>query len=82
MKTHLTLLESASHQFADLPAFKLPNRDPHTNALLGWRTISYAQFRRDVERAAKYWIHVLSGIPLRSAVGLWYVPDHHLPLWC
>lgn len=42
-------------------------------AVSTWRSVSYLQFRRDVERFARYWSRILQadGVPQKSVVGLW-----------
>jgi hypothetical protein len=73
LKTHLSALDAAASEYAAYPAFKLPRIDPQTGLVLEWESISFAQFKIDVELFAKYWSHTLraQGLPERSVVGIW-----------
>lgn len=75
LRTHLTDLETAASKYASYPAFKVPDPDPSTGQVREWVSITYEQFKTDVELFAKYWAHVLKeqGLPPRSVVGMWYV---------
>jgi hypothetical protein len=75
LKTHLNVLETSAEEYAELPAFQLPDRSSTSTELQLWRPISYSQFRHDVETHAKYWARQLNtgGFPRRSVVGLWCV---------
>lgn len=78
--THLTALEAAASKYASRPAFKVPRIDPQTGGVQEWESISYAQFKNDVELFAKYWAHTLGaqGLPERSVVGVWWA--HYLSI--
>lgn len=75
-KTHLTLLEETAASVPDLPVFKVPRLEtPDSEEVAAWISISYAQFKTDVETYARYWSRALTanGIATRSVVGLWSV---------
>lgn len=73
-RTHLSVLDSSAACFSSSPVFKLPLLDAQTNQLSDWTTITYQQFRDDVERSSAYWAKELrrDAIPQRSVIGLWY----------
>jgi hypothetical protein len=73
LTTHLSALDAAASKYAAHPAFKLPRIDPQTGLVREWESISYPQFKNDVELFAKYWSHTLGaqGLPERSVVGIW-----------
>ncbi|KIJ68334.1 hypothetical protein HYDPIDRAFT_81995 [Hydnomerulius pinastri MD-312] len=72
-KSHLTVLEQSSALYPSAPAFRVPRSNPSTGQVHDWLSISYLQFKEDVESTAQYWRRVLKsdGIPERSVVGLW-----------
>lgn len=74
-KTHLTVLEQCATQYAQSPAFRIPEIDTSNNQIIQWQTVTFSQFNADVQHFAKYWTSRLSrdGVSPRSVVGLWYV---------
>ena len=73
LESHLTILEAASKAYPDRLAFRLARKASDSDAVESWERISYKQFQKDVESAAKYWRSELSSRSLapRSVVGLW-----------
>ncbi len=71
--THLSVLETSSSLYSDRPVFRTPSLDPSTNEVREWNIITYRQFQRDVDTYARYFASILSSIPQRSVIGLWYV---------
>jgi hypothetical protein len=73
-QSHLTVLESSGSLYASSPAFKVPKLRP-SGQIQDWETITYNQFKDDVEASARYWERLLSlhGIPRKSVIGLWQV---------
>ncbi|KAG9314458.1 hypothetical protein JVU11DRAFT_5255 [Chiua virens] len=71
--THLTVLEQSSSRYSSAPAFRVPRSDPSTGRVLEWLSISYRQFKHDVEHTARYYRRILvsAGISDNSVVGLW-----------
>lgn len=51
----------------------MPRSDPLTGQVHDWSSITYSQFKHDVEFTARYWHHILEsdGVPEHSVVGLW-----------
>lgn len=77
-RTPLTVLEASASKFSSYPAFKVPGAvDSDTGCVQEWFSISYAQFKQDVELHAKFWSRTLStdGLAPRSVVALWYVAE-------
>ena len=75
-RTPLTVLEASASNYASSAVFKLPGTvDSDTGRVQEWTSITYAQFKDDVELHARYWSRTLAGdnIPPRSVVALWYV---------
>jgi acyl-CoA synthetase (AMP-forming)/AMP-acid ligase II len=73
-KSHLTVLEQSSLLYPSAPAFRVPRSNPSsTTQVYEWLSISYRQFKEDVEHTARYYRRVLAShrIPERSVVGLW-----------
>ncbi|KIK99040.1 hypothetical protein PAXRUDRAFT_823210 [Paxillus rubicundulus Ve08.2h10] len=73
-KSHLTVLEQSSSLYPSAPAFRVPRSNPcSTTQVHDWLSISYRQFKEDVEHTARYYRRVLAShrIPERSVVGLW-----------
>ncbi|KAL4071030.1 hypothetical protein J3A83DRAFT_4530563 [Scleroderma citrinum] len=72
-KSHLTVLEQSAILYHSDVAFRIPRLDPTTGKVHNWSSISYQQFKEDVEFTARYWRTVLEthGIPQRSVIGLW-----------
>ncbi|KAF8626662.1 hypothetical protein AX15_004753 [Amanita polypyramis BW_CC] len=70
---HLALLYSTAQQVGSATAFRVPVLEPGSKKLKSWGTITYEQFLRDVELAAKYWSSIFrrDGIPKDSVIGLW-----------
>lgn len=75
LQSHLSVLDASSSAYPSAPAFRIPSVNPATSQVDEWLSISYLQFRDDVELYARYWSTVLAldGLPKRSVVGLWYV---------
>lgn len=73
LQSHLSVLESSASQFSSSPVFRIPQVDEATSKVVEWLSVSYLQFRLDVERYARHWSSLLSseGIPRNSVVGLW-----------
>ncbi|KAF5356039.1 hypothetical protein D9756_003859 [Leucocoprinus leucothites] len=71
--SHLAVLEASSSRYSQLPVFRTPIVNEKTGKLDSWRSISYSQFQRDVERFSKFWWSKLSGdgVPPQSVVGVW-----------
>jgi acyl-CoA synthetase (AMP-forming)/AMP-acid ligase II len=74
-QTHLTVLQHGASSYPDALAFRVPQSDPSTDQVHDWSSISYRQFKDDVELIARYWRQMLKsdGVPEYSVVGLWYV---------
>ena len=72
-RTHLNVLENSAALYASSAAFRLPRLSADNSKVEAWDTVSYEQFLRDVEHAARYWSHALSahGLARRPIVGLW-----------
>ncbi|KAF9240881.1 hypothetical protein BU15DRAFT_87455 [Melanogaster broomeanus] len=72
-KSHLTVLEQSAKLHSSAPAFRVPRSNPLTGQIHEWLSISYRQFKEDVEYTARYYRRLLGseGIPERSVVGLW-----------
>ncbi|CCL98987.1 uncharacterized protein FIBRA_00995 [Fibroporia radiculosa] len=84
-QTHLGILDESAALHPTATVFRIPEVDPATNAIRSWHSISYAQFRNDVEHVAKYWTSKLTtqGIQPNSVIGLWlsgvtYVDTLHI----
>ena len=72
--THLTILEQAASAYPTRPVFKLPKLVANeVEQVEEWQSISYAQFKADVEAYATHWSHTLhaDGLPSRAIVGVW-----------
>lgn len=71
--SHLTILEHSSTLYSSAPAFRIPRSDPTTGQVHDWLSISYQQFKEDVEYTARYYRRLLKsvGIVDNSVVGLW-----------
>lgn len=74
INSHLTVLESSAIKYASATVFQIPQLDA-AGRIEAWQSITYQQFRRDVELFAQYWKRVLreGGAPVRSVIGMWYV---------
>ncbi|KAE9410995.1 acetyl-CoA synthetase-like protein [Gymnopus androsaceus JB14] len=70
-RTHLSVLDSSAACFSSSPVFKLPLLDAQTNQLSDWTTITYQQFRDDVERSSAYWAKELRRDGYTSAFCNW-----------
>jgi hypothetical protein len=90
MQTHLSVLEQSALRYHSHPAFKVP-APASTSESPTWISITYQQFKEDVELVARHWARVLKrdGIEQRSIIGLWcvcklfyltLVPDNELGL--
>lgn len=71
LKSPLTLLEDIASQYPSLPAFKIPRLSHCSDRVQDWDSITYAEFQRDVELFAKYWLVTLQDTPRGSIVGIW-----------
>lgn len=73
--THLAIVESSATLYANRAAFRIPSVDSTTNALLEWNTITFAQFKLDIESYARYWKSTFESrnVEKNSVIGLWYV---------
>ncbi|KAG8219899.1 hypothetical protein J3R82DRAFT_894 [Butyriboletus roseoflavus] len=71
--SHLTILEQSSTLYPSAPAFMVPRSDPTTGQVHDWLSISYPQFKEDVEYTARYYRRMFksAGIVDNSVVGLW-----------
>ncbi|KAN0100713.1 hypothetical protein V8E55_000697 [Tylopilus felleus] len=71
--SHLTILDQSASLYPSAPAFKVPRSDPSTGQVHDWLSISYHQFKQDVEYTARYYRRLLKsvGIPDNAVVGLW-----------
>lgn len=69
-QSHITVLQHSASSYPDASVFRVPRLDQD-----GWSSISYRQFKDDVEFTARYWRQALEsdGISEHSVVGLWYV---------
>ncbi|PPR00299.1 hypothetical protein CVT24_004589 [Panaeolus cyanescens] len=69
---HLTVLESSSVKFANKSVYQIPQLDS-TGRLQSWRSISYSQFKHDVELYARHFTRLFEKdrIPKRSVIGTW-----------
>ena len=70
---HLEALYATAERNGPAAAFKIPRLDAAADEVKGWNTITYNQFKEDVETTAKYWSCKLdhAGVPKSSVVGLW-----------
>lgn len=77
--SHLTILEQGSTLYPSAPAFMVPRSDPTTGQVHDWLSISYRQFKEDVEHTARYYRRMFrsAGIVDNSVVGLWRVLTIH-----
>ncbi|KAG1833916.1 hypothetical protein EV424DRAFT_855731 [Suillus variegatus] len=71
--SHLTVLEHSASSYPDAPVFRVPRSDLSTGQVHDWSSITYSQFKDDVEFTARYWRHILEsdGVPEHSVIGLW-----------
>ncbi|KAF8446057.1 hypothetical protein L210DRAFT_3725570 [Boletus edulis BED1] len=71
--SHLIVLEQSSTLYPSAPAFRIPRSDPTTGQVHDWLSISYQQFKEDVEYTARYYRGLLTsvGITDNSVIGLW-----------
>lgn len=77
-RTPFTVLEASASRHPSVSVFKIPKAiEPGTGRVYQWTSISYSQFKEDLERYAKYWRRTLlaDGVQPRSVVALWYVLD-------
>lgn len=67
--TPLTLIETLAKTHGDAAAVRYLLPDSSTE----YKTITYAEYRHDVENAARIWLSVLSqaGIAKGAVVGIW-----------
>ncbi|KAI1784535.1 acetyl-CoA synthetase-like protein [Ganoderma leucocontextum] len=72
LKTHLQALEDCTAANPSLPIYKLPVYD-NEGSLRIWLSVSFSQFKSDVEHFAAYLSQRLQadGVPPRSVIGLW-----------
>jgi acyl-coenzyme A synthetase/AMP-(fatty) acid ligase len=72
-KTHLNLIEDVVNRKPQAVAFKLPRLHPDTGKIDEWTSVSYQQFRDDINVQASYWIQSLKAknIAPGSVVTLW-----------
>ncbi|PSR75926.1 hypothetical protein PHLCEN_2v8840 [Hermanssonia centrifuga] len=78
LRTHLAALDATASLYPSRPVFKVPKlASPGSDEIEEWSSISYSQFKSDVDLYAKYWARTLAadGLPPRTTVGLWYVPS-------
>ena len=70
---HLDALYATAERHGLAPAFRTPRLDAAASEIEGWNTITYDQFKGDIETTAKYWSSRLghAGISGGSVVGLW-----------
>lgn len=80
LRTHLTVLETSASLYPTRPAFKTPRSDCQTGQVQDWQSITYQQFKQDVELFARHWSRVLrrDRVPQKSVVGVWYVNLQHV----
>ena len=73
--SHLTILEQSSILYPCASAFRIPRSDPTTGQVHDWLSVSYRQFKDDVEYTARYYRRLLksAGIMDNSVVGVWFV---------
>ncbi|TFY83769.1 hypothetical protein EWM64_g230 [Hericium alpestre] len=73
LRSHLSVLEASASAYASSPAFHIPRCDLQSDEAQEWDSISYAQFKQDVELFARHWARVFRtrGIPQRSVIGMW-----------
>jgi hypothetical protein len=59
------------------PVFKRLSGEPGPPS---WNTVTYAQFLRDLQRTAAYWLKVLGEQDIRplSVIGVWYVYSSYI----
>ncbi|KAG6337325.1 hypothetical protein ID866_1750 [Astraeus odoratus] len=72
-RSHLTVLEQSAALVPSALAFRVPSSDPATEEIRDWLSISYRQFKEDVEFTARHWCSVFesNGIPRGSVIGTW-----------
>lgn len=72
-KTPLTVLENSAATHRTTPVFRLPSVVAESGAVEEWQTITYEQFRSDVERFARYWLSTLNArhVDAEAVVGIW-----------
>lgn len=71
--SHLTILEQSATLYPSAPAFRIPRSDPSTGQVHDWLSISYQQFKQDVEYTARYYRKLFKSVGIldNSVVGLW-----------
>ncbi|TDL28374.1 acetyl-CoA synthetase-like protein [Rickenella mellea] len=69
--SHLTALQSSASRHPSAPAFQITTKSGCNGGSVAWVLISYHDFLRDVDLAAKYWSNTLSAIPTKAVVGMW-----------
>lgn len=72
-KTYLSVLESSVSTYATSYAFRIPRFDTASDRVKEWNTITFQQFKEDVELLSRYWTRELkaNGITRGDVVGLW-----------
>lgn len=72
-QSHLTVLASSAAEFPTSIAFRTPVLDPASNDVKEWGSVTYQQFKDDVDFMSRYWTRELKGdaVPRGSVVGLW-----------
>lgn len=72
-RTYLDILEDSAIQYSERPVFQLAVPSTGLPEVREWRSVTYAQFKRDVETYAKFWARQLASrcVPQRSVIGLW-----------
>lgn len=73
-RTHLAVLEETASSYPSYPAFKVPQlASPGSEDVVEWSSITYSQFKSDIETYATYWARTLAadGLQPRAVVGLW-----------
>ncbi|THH20855.1 hypothetical protein EW146_g586 [Bondarzewia mesenterica] len=73
LESHLSVLSASASLHASFPAFRLPRFNLQSGQVQDWESVTYAQFKQDVELFARHWARVLKhdGIPQRSVIGMW-----------
>ncbi|TFK18941.1 acetyl-CoA synthetase-like protein [Coprinopsis marcescibilis] len=73
VRSHLDVFQESTSRYHSAPLFRLPHISPSTGKVDSWGTISYQEFRHDVELYARHWMCTLGhdGVQQGSVVGLW-----------
>lgn len=71
VRSHLDIFQESTSRYHSATLFRLPHLSE--GRVESWTTITYRQFRLDVENYARHWTRALraDGVLPGSVVGLW-----------